>query len=117
MLLEVVFAVAIVSVSIVMVLNTFFGVRRAIRQTEDYLRAGILLKEKMSEFEKQALAAGSAGIDTRKEEGGFPEAEGFKWERNFVRKLPGQPALGEFNLIVSWDEDSKIDALTCLKAK
>jgi len=118
LLIEVVFAVAIVSVCVVMVLSTFFNVRRAITSTEDYLRAGMLLEEKMSEFDEQAF---NGGIETAGEQGDFPQAGGFRWEKTAVERISPTSDLGKFKLIVSWGQDdselSSIEVTTYLKKR
>lgn len=102
-----------------MVLSTFFGVRRAISQTEDYLRAGILLKEKMNEFEEQAFAAGSTGISRDAEDGNFSDAQGFRWEKTAPEKISDSSDLGSFKLTVFWgenaDDESNLEVITYLK--
>lgn len=50
LLLEVVFAASIIGVSVVMVLNAFSRIRTAVNQVENYLYAGVIAEETISEL-------------------------------------------------------------------
>ena len=107
LLLEVMVSVTILSIALVLILNSFMRSVRAVDLSKDYFRAGLLLEEKMFEIYS----------DTDIEEGisediftGFDNR--FSWALN-VTKLEEEP-LKEVDLKVLWDERNKKQSLPVL---
>lgn len=71
-LLEVVVSLAIISVSIVMILQLFSGGLRSIKVSDDYLRAAILAQNKMNELETMYSIF-------KNEKGVFEEDDRYNW--------------------------------------
>jgi len=75
LLFEVVLAVAILSLGLVVLLRCFSTPLRAVRVSENYLRAALLAEEKMEELQTryEGFSQSEAGV--------FPsDAQGFAWK-------------------------------------
>lgn len=99
LLLEALVSVAILSVALVMILNSFMRSIRATELSEDYFRAGLLLEEKFFELYARGIKEGSSG-DTF---GVFDNR--FSWDLDVIRL--DEDRVREVSLGVSWNQGSK----------
>ena len=100
LLLEVMVSVSILSLGVLLILNSFIRPMRAMEFSKDYFRAGLLLDQKVFELYNSDIQEGcSKGAFS-----GFNEK--FFWEMDVSKK--------EINLKVFWNEKDKEGDLTVL---
>ena len=100
-LLEVVVSVAILAGGLIFVLRSFTGSLKAMTTSQNYMRACLLLEDKMWELEQAARSEG--GIVPGEYDGTLLSGnKSFEWHLQ-VDKLE-DINLGEVNLRVSWQE-------------
>lgn len=117
MLFEAILSVAILSLGLVLILHSFTGSLRAARVSQDYMRAALLLEDKMSRLEIRGSPP--AGLS----QGEFSQGnEGFTWE---IKTTPVEgtsdgeeeekkAGLNEVRLTVSWSEGKRIQRATLI---
>lgn len=94
LLFEVILSVAILSLGLVMLVRCFTTPLKAVKVSENHLKAALLLEEKMEELQTQSQSHSEA------ESGTFPDySEKFKWRVETSRDVNA-----------SWDNDKLIEA-------
>jgi len=97
LLLEVMISVAILSVSLVLILNSFMRSVRAMEFSEDYFRAGLLLEKKLYAVCNVEIVEGSSGST-------FSDFNNkFSWDLG-VERLEEDSILHKVDLKVSWNQ-------------
>jgi general secretion pathway protein I len=102
LLLEVIVAVAILSLGLVMLLRCFAAPLRAVRMSESHLTATLLLEEKTEELQTACM------LRSKAESGTFPGYSGeFKWKIEtspYRDNSQDSDKLSELRVTVSWRE-------------
>ena len=100
LLLEVMVSVSILSLGVLLILNSFIRPMRAMEFSKDYFRAGLLLDQKVFELYNSDTHEGCS-------KGVFSDFnEKFSWEMDVDKK--------EVNLKVFWNEEDREGDLTVL---
>lgn len=104
LLIELLAATVILSTALVVLSRAFSSSSGLLQHASSLLRAGMLLEEKMGEFEQtETLPLGS-------QEGDFPEAGIFQWSAEIEKRA--EPLLYQVALTVSWKEGLRPHSLT-----
>ena len=110
LLVEVMVSISILSIGLLLVLNSFFRSIKAVEVSRDYFKAGLLLENKIYELLNKGTEEGVW-------EGSFDDFnKRFSWNLD-VRKIEEGP-LNEINLKVSWggkDKEKDISISTYIK--
>ncbi len=110
LLVEVMVSISILSIGLLLVLNSFMRSIKAIELSRDYFKAGLLLENKIYELSNKDTEEGVL-------EGSFDDFnKRFSWNLD-VRKIEESP-LNEINLKVSWggkDKEKDISISTYIK--
>lgn len=111
-LLEVMLAVTILSVGLVMVLGSFVNSLRAIKISQDFLVASLLLEEKI--WQKEEEKTQSEGLIPVGEEDEFqPPFDKFRYKIRFEEQKD-LPSLYKTSFEVSWQERKKERNISCV---
>lgn len=106
LLLEVMVSATILSVGIVLILNSFITSTRAIELSQDYFRAGLLLEEKLCDVYNTEIKEGSS-------EDAFSDFNSkFSWYMDVVK--PQDDIIDEVSLRVSWRQGTREHDLSIL---
>jgi len=99
LLLEVMIGVAILSIGILLILNSFMRPLKAIEFSRDYFKAGLFLEEKMLELYNSDIKDGIlSGVFS-----GFGDR--FSWDLNVIKSE--KDACSEINLRILWQGKDK----------
>lgn len=105
LLFEVILAVAILSLGLVMLVRCFAAPLKAVKVSENHLKAALLLEEKMEELQTRYERY------SQTESGTFPDYSGkFKWRVETLRGVNAgwdNDKLVEVKLTVFWQEGEK----------
>jgi len=97
-LIEVLLAVAILTVGLIAIIRGYVVALSALKATEDYIQEVSLAKDKMADLKEQAMAA--KGYLQGAMQGQFPSPDdGFFWQAQISPS--GQKGLNEIDLTVS----------------
>lgn len=106
LLLEIMISVSILSLGILLVLNSFMRPVRAAELSKDYFKAGLLLEGKLLELYNSDIEEGMS-------KGEFSDFDNrFSWELDAVKSEDG--FCKEVNLKVFWHEKNKEEDLSIL---
>lgn len=99
LLLEIMMSVAILSIGLLLVLNSFMRPIRAQELSNDYFKAGLLLEQKMFELYNSDILKGTVN-------GIFTDFESrFSWDMNAIESE--ENPFMEVNLEVLWSRQNK----------
>lgn len=99
LLMEVMVSIAILSIGFVLILNSFTRSIKALKLSEDYFKAGLLLEEKIYEISNSNLEPGSTnGVFTS------PDSR-FSWNLDVLEIE--EVNLNEVSLEISWNQGNK----------
>lgn len=109
LLLEIMMSISILSMGVLLILNSFVKLIKAIELSEDYFRAGLLLEEKLTEvyngYAKEGLSKGEFKDSSNR----------FSWELHIV-KTEDDPCK-EVSLKILWrgkDKEEDLSVSTCI---
>lgn len=115
LLFEVMVTVAILSLGLILILRSFTTSLAAARTSQDYMRACLLVEEKMWELEEEAET--TRKVTTTPSKGEFmPTNEEDRWRENFSWEIAtndlrdeegGEAPLDEVTVIVTWKEGGR----------
>jgi len=106
LLLEIMISVLILSIGVLLVLNSFVGLIRATELSKSYFKAGLLLEEKLLELYNSDIEEGMS----RREFSDFDNR--FSWDLDVVKSEDG--FCKEVSLKVLWCEKDKEKDLSVL---
>lgn len=115
LLFEVMVTVAILSLGLILILRSFTTSLAAARTSQDYIRACLLVEEKMWELEEEAETTRKVTTTPSKDEF-TPTNEEDKWRESFSWEIVtrdlrdeegGETPLDEVTVIVTWKEGGR----------
>lgn len=111
-LLEVMLAVTILTVGLIMVVRSYITSLHAVKSSQDFLIAGLLLEQKL--WQKQEEQTRSGGVNTEEEQGEFdPPLDRFSYKIGFEEE-ENTPFLFKGTFEVFWQERQKGHGISCL---
>ncbi|MFH1246137.1 MAG: prepilin-type N-terminal cleavage/methylation domain-containing protein [Candidatus Omnitrophota bacterium] len=112
LLLEVMLAVTILSVGMALVLRSYVSALNAVKISQDFFAAGLLLEEKL--WQKEEEKAGSQEPSVAGEQGNFSTPwDRFSYLVEF-EKEENTPDLYKTNSSVSWQNKKKTHSILCV---
>lgn len=109
LLLEIMISISVLSIGILLILNSFVNLIRSIELSKDYFKAGLMLEEKLTEVYNSDIEEGLSGGEFS----GFDNR--FSWDMNVIESEDG--SCKEVSLKVSWRERGKekdLSVSTCI---
>ena len=109
LLLEIMISISVLSIGILLILNSFVSLIRSIELSKDYFKAGLMLEEKVTEVYNSDIEEGLSGGEFS----GFDNR--FSWDMNVIESEDG--SCKEVSLKVFWrerDKEKDLSVSTCI---
>lgn len=109
LLLEIMMSISVLSIGVLLILNSFVNLIRSIELSKDYFKAGLMLEEKLTEVYNSDIEEGLSGGEFS----GFGNR--FSWDAGIIRSADG--FCMEVVLKVSWSErgrEKDLSVSTCI---
>ena len=107
-LIEVLVAIVILATGFVFVAQALARTQQALRISQNLLKAGLIVEERLSESEMELRETRKLSTSYRDGEEKFPGARKFRWKRNtspyFGRGIEDQTRLNQVDISVEWDD-------------